>query len=62
MTEPLTAAEKHPDYARALLIAKGQGIIGQLHRVEDRWGGYWQCATPHGVYNFRTDLEQGGRL
>lgn len=41
------------DYAIALRMAKSQGMNGELHRVEDDEGGYWQCATPYGPYNFR---------
>jgi hypothetical protein len=44
--------EQHPQYAEALAKAQKEGMIGGLHRVEDAWGGYWQCRTEHGIYNF----------
>lgn len=40
---------------------------GLMHRVEDKWGGYFQCETAYGPYNFRgtpvdkkaSELKQG---
>lgn len=26
---------------------------GPVWRVEDAWGGYWQCQTAYGPYTFR---------
>ena len=30
-----------------------EGCELPVHRVEDVWGGYWQCKSPSGVYTFR---------
>ena len=45
----------HPEYLAALRLADAVGRCGPLYRIEDSWGGYWQCMTPCGVYNFRID-------
>lgn len=53
MSNP-TSMEEHPHYQQALLWAKKNGMVGMLYRVEDAWGGYWQCKTKNGIYNFST--------
>jgi hypothetical protein len=45
--------EDHHEYARALAKARKEGAIGAVYRIEDAWGGYWQCPTKFGPYNFR---------
>jgi hypothetical protein len=54
MDKAVKTKEERPDYSEALRIALRQGLLGDIHRVEDAWGGYWQCNTVHGPYNFRT--------
>ena len=39
-------------------IALRNGAIGPLHRVEDKWGGYWQCETVYGPYTFRASGQE----
>lgn len=29
------------------------GALGPAFFIRDAWGGYWQCATIHGPWNFR---------
>ncbi|WP_448043755.1 hypothetical protein [Bradyrhizobium liaoningense] len=46
-------SRQHPEYAAALEKARKEGATGDVYRVEDAWGGYWQCASPYGPYMFR---------
>lgn len=42
-----------PGQLEADLVAKAAGASGPAMAIIDAWGGYWQCATPSGPYNFR---------
>lgn len=48
----LTEAKGDDRVKEAWEIARNAGCIGEVRHVQDRWGGYYQCATEYGPYNF----------
>jgi hypothetical protein len=45
--------QAHPEFAAAQEHARKNGATSPAYHTDDAWGGYWQCATEHGPYNFR---------
>jgi hypothetical protein len=42
-------------------MAHKAGAIGPLGFIDDAWGGYWQCATVYGPWNFRVTVRSALR-
>jgi hypothetical protein len=49
------------DQGRANEVARKQGATTIPYFISDCWGGYWQCVTKYGPYNFRLEKRAGAK-